>query len=307
MTRQARIDYPGAYHHIMKRGFKRELLFEEAEDYEYYLASLDRFKNYEFIVLEYCLMPNHIHLLIKTGPKVRVQKILKSVNTRYALYKSRKRGLPGPIFQGRPKSILVTDEGYLKILGRYILRNPVKAGITVRLSSYKWSSYNLMAKFKTPDWYDNSEITGIFSSDNHEGIKLYKEFIRKPLKEDEKEYPLELFSGIAAGSKEIYENILKLVKKDKRGKQKIYIRKIDWQKRIKHILAKEKLTIDDIKNNKKKSIKLKQKISYIMKEIYHLDTQYIISYLSISQQTLSRYINQICEKIKNNKLNPGSF
>ena len=93
MARQPRFDYAGAYHHIMSRGFKRERIFDDAEDYEFYLDCLEYYKNYDYKVLEYSLMPNHTHIEMHTG-EVRLQKILKSINTRYAIYKVRKRGLP---------------------------------------------------------------------------------------------------------------------------------------------------------------------------------------------------------------------
>ena len=76
MVRQARIDFPGAIHHIMSRGFKRELLFEDSEDYKYYISCIEKFKGYGYKILEFTLMPNHTHLLLQTG-EVKLQKILK--------------------------------------------------------------------------------------------------------------------------------------------------------------------------------------------------------------------------------------
>jgi REP element-mobilizing transposase RayT len=306
MGRQARIDYPGAYHHIISRGFKRERIFEDEEDYKYYLECLTEFTEYEYKILEYALMPNHIHLLMQTA-EIPLQKILKSINTRFAMYKVRKRGLPGPVFQGRPKSILITGEEHLKTVGRYILRNPKKAGLTEKLN-YKWSSYKLLTKVKTPEWYDNSVILSEFNKNKIKAIEEYKKFISQPLKSDDKEYPIEKFSGIAAGNKILFENILKKVNKNKRKNNEKYIRKIDWQKRIKNILKENKLTLEKIKNeNTTEILEVKQKIAYILKKICHLETKIIMKYLSISQPTLSRYVKKIKTEIANGKIKKGNL
>ena len=298
MPRQASIDYYGAYHHIMSRGFKRELLFDDKEDYIYYLECLDEFIDYGYKILEYSLMPNHIHLLLKTKD-IRLQKILKSINTRYAMYKVRKRGLPGPIFQGRPKSILITGKAHLQVVARYIIRNPLKAGITKRLGEYRWSSYKYLNKIKIPDWYDNGEILKEFSKNRYEAIRMYKKYIRKPLKTDDKEYPLEIYSGIAAGSKVIYEKIIKMIGKEKRDYARKQLKESDSQKIIRNILKKNKMKLSDIIGNKKNSsIEIRSQIAYIMKEIFHKERYEVKEYLEISDSALSRYIKRVATQIR---------
>ena len=155
------------------------------------------------------------------------------------------------------------------------MRNPAKAGIVERLNQYKWSSYNLMTKLNVPSWYDNVEVLKIFSEEKILAIKLYKEYISKPLKEyiskplkeDDKEYPLELFSGIAVGSKNIYEKILNKINKNKRSKDKQYLRKINWRKRIANILDKNNITMDDLrKKNSKKILKSSKKYLIFLKK-----------------------------------------
>jgi hypothetical protein len=219
----------------------------------------------------------------------------------------RKRGLPGPIFQGRPKSILIVGEEYLKTVARYILRNPVKAGLSENLN-YKWSSYKFLNKNKIPDWYDNSVILSGFNKNKLKAIKEYKEFIRKPLKADDKEYPLEKFAGIAGCNKKLYEKILKKVKKDKRKANKTYTRKIDWNKRIEKILKKSGKTINELQKTKiKNNVEIKRKIAYIMHELMLCESKEISEYLGISQSTLSSYIINIKERIQKNELKVGNL
>jgi len=256
MSRQARNSYPNCYYHIMSRGFKRELLFDDDDDYKYYIDCLEKYKNYNYKIIEYSLMPNHTHILLKTGD-IPLQKILKSINTRYAIYKSRKRGLPGPIFQGRPKSILIIGEKHLKTVARYILRNPLKAKLIQNIKSYKWCSYKYLTNFVSPEWYDNKIIINSFNKNKKEAIKLYKEFILSKIKEDELDYPLECFSGIDAGTKVLYEKFLKKSFYNKRINKKTYTRKIKWNKRIEKIIFKygntiEKLILDQTKKTQSK-------------------------------------------------------
>jgi REP element-mobilizing transposase RayT/DNA-binding MarR family transcriptional regulator len=295
MARQARIDYPYAYHHIISRGFKREFLFEDSEDYLYYLNCLKKFKNYGYKILEYCLLPNEIHLLLKTGNRIRLQKILKSINTRYALYKSKKRGYSGPVFQGRPKSILIIDEKYLKIIARYILREPMKIGLVEELIFYEWNSYKLLTILEIPEWYDNSEILNSFSENKSDSFELYKRYINEPLKNDEKVYPLEIFNGIAGGTKLLYEIVKKKINNNLSVTKANSIKtENSWLNHINKILYDNKITIKELKlKNTHKHLIIKQKIAYILKEIYHLETKKIVEYLSISQSTLSRYIKKL--------------
>gem|GEM_PF-5328362 len=284
----------------MSRGFKREAIFKDEGDYLYYLDCFDRFKDQGYKIIEYCLMPNHTHMLIQTGEEVRLQKILKSINTRYAVYKSKKRDFPGPVFQGRPKSILITGSEYLTTVARYILRNPVKAGLVNEINKYKWSSYKLLAKLKTPDWYDDSIVLGMFSSNQANAIKLYKDFIRKPLREDDKEYPLELFNRIAVGNKMIFEKILRKLKKDKR---KIGSREINGEKIISTILEENRLKIETIQDsNSKKVVEARRRIVYVMKEICHKESSEIMKYLKIRKSALSNYVNEIYRKIQKKDL-----
>lgn len=302
MSRKARVDYPGAYHHIMSRGFKREALFEDDDDYKYYLNCIEEFKGDGYKILEYCLMPNHTHILMRTG-EIPLQKILHSINIRYANYKSRKRGLPVPIFQGRPKSIVILGNQYLKVVSRYILRNPVKAGITQNLNEYKWCSYKYLNKIKEPGWYDNQEVLKLFGKNKLNAIKKYKEFVRLPLKADDKEYPLELYEGLAAGSKIIYEKVLKGINKFKRQENKSFTRKIDWAKRIRKIVKENKITIEEVRTcHSKKMIKIKRRIAYIMKVLNHQETYEILSFLGISRPALSRYLKEMKEEIKKGKI-----
>ena len=140
MSRQARKESTSDIYHVMQRGDGKQILFEDYEDYCFLLKKIKDVKtDINFELLAYCLMPNHIHFLIKTS-KENLSSILHKVSTSYACYYNHKYNHVGHIFQGRFRSEAVNDDLYVQACVRYIHNNPVVAGISSR-EDYKWSSY----------------------------------------------------------------------------------------------------------------------------------------------------------------------
>ena len=139
MSRQPRI--PGEYLHIIVRGIGKQILFEDSSDYKRYLSSLIQYAQQEDItILAYCLMENHVHLLIRDTHGA-VPVFMKKTGVSYAQYYNRKYERTGHLFQDRYKSEIITDDAYLLSVFRYILNNPAKAGIC-EAAEYSWSSYH---------------------------------------------------------------------------------------------------------------------------------------------------------------------
>ena len=140
MSRHSRIASESGIYHIIIRGIGKQILFEDDTDRLYFLKALKKYKDEESIrIFAYCLMENHVHLLIKcedNSPGLFMKKLEGS----YVFYYNHKYERTGTLFQDRFKSEAVEDEKYLATVLRYILRNPEKAGIC-RTSEYKWSSY----------------------------------------------------------------------------------------------------------------------------------------------------------------------
>ncbi len=147
MSRDARRLVDGGYYHIVTRGIDRRVLFSDELDNQYFLdiirANLARF---EISIFHYCLMVNHIHLLIKVIKAADLSKFMQIVLQGYACYFRKKYLSVGFIFQNRYKSRLINNDAYLLECGRYIERNPLRAKIALDLSKYCWSSYLLYAK-----------------------------------------------------------------------------------------------------------------------------------------------------------------
>ena len=148
MARQAREVSDSGYMHVIVRGIGRQVLFEEEEDYTFYLDSLERYsKAVRVTVCAYCLMENHVHLLLY-DPERQIPVLMKKLGVRYSYYFNRKYERTGHLFQDRYKSETVEDDAYLATVYRYIMRNPEEAGIC-KAAEYRWSSYALYGKSGT--------------------------------------------------------------------------------------------------------------------------------------------------------------
>lgn len=142
MPRQAREKSRSGIYHIMLRGINRQAIFEDEEDNLKFLETLKTYKAIsEYKVFAYCLMSNHIHLLLQVG-KEDLDLIMKRIAGSYVYWYNWKYYRRGHLFQDRYKSEPVEDEKYFLTVLRYIHQNPQKAGIVKELGKYKFSSYN---------------------------------------------------------------------------------------------------------------------------------------------------------------------
>lgn len=145
MARPLRIEFPGALYHVTSRGDRREAIFDDDDDRETFLAVLaevvDRFK---WLCHAYCLMGNHYHLVVET-PDGNLSKGMRQLNGVFTQASNRRHGRGGHLFQGRFKAILVDREAYLLELSRYVVLNPVRAGMVGAAGDWPWSSYGATA------------------------------------------------------------------------------------------------------------------------------------------------------------------
>ena len=141
MVRIARTKSSTGVYHLIIRGINRQNIFECSEDFEKYLDVLKTVKEISsFKLYGYCLLDNHAHFLIEEGEE-NLATVFKRLGSRYVIWFNRKYARTGPLFQGRYHSEAVEDDTYLLTALRYILQNPVMAGICKDPGNYRWSSY----------------------------------------------------------------------------------------------------------------------------------------------------------------------
>ena len=142
MPRQARLDVPGALHHIMVRGINKSDIFEDNQDKTLFLERLGQnVIDGKCSVYAWVLMDNHAHILFKSG-KLGISAVMRRLLTWYAQYFNRRHRRTGHLFENRYKSILCDEDNYLLALIRYIHVNPVRAGIVTTLKEL--DSYSCM-------------------------------------------------------------------------------------------------------------------------------------------------------------------
>ena len=140
MARTARKLSESGIYHVILRGINRQQIFYDEEDYEYFISLLERFQavsHYELYA--YCLMGNHIHLLLKTGDEP-LDRIFRRIGASFVYWYNLKYQRVGHLFQNRFKSEPVETDQYFLTAMRYILRNPVKAGLCVKPEDYPYSN-----------------------------------------------------------------------------------------------------------------------------------------------------------------------
>lgn len=140
MPRLARNVFDDVHHHITQRGNRQEDVFFTDEDRERYLIWLDEYcKKWSVELMSYCLMSNHIHLVLRPSTETGLQNVLKPLHMRYAQRINKRYGWQGHLWQGRFFSSAM-DDAYTWAAIRYVERNPVVAGIVQQAEDYRWSS-----------------------------------------------------------------------------------------------------------------------------------------------------------------------
>lgn len=141
MSRPLRIEFPDALYHVTARGDRREDIFEDDTDRCAFLSTLAQVvERFNWLCYAWCLMSNHYHLLIQT-PDGNLSKGMRQLNGVYTQTSNRRHQRVGHLFQGRFKAILVDSDAYLLELARYVVLNPVRAGMVKRPQDWPWSSY----------------------------------------------------------------------------------------------------------------------------------------------------------------------
>ena len=178
MARPLRIEFAGAVYHVMARGNARADIFVDDDDRQRFVDNLGRVaKRFDWRVWAWCLMDNHYHLLIETLQPT-LSRGMREVNGIYTQAFNRRHGRVGHVLQGRYKAVLVERDTYLMELSRYLVLNPVRAGVVERAGDWPWSSYRaVMGKTGAPDWLAVEDILALFHGQKGPARRAYARFV----------------------------------------------------------------------------------------------------------------------------------
>jgi len=211
VARPLRIEYKGAFYHVIQRGLERREIFTVDSDKEKFLSYFDSaYTSYEAIIHTYILMDNHYHIILET-PRGNLSKIMHYLDASYAAYYNTKRKRAGPLYQGRYKAILVQQDEYLHYLSRYIHLNPVRANIVKDPGEYRWSSYSYFSSNNspsTPRWLNTAFILSMFDNNISKAKRLYETFVMDGIGNEKDVLRNNTIKGFILGNEEFAEDII---------------------------------------------------------------------------------------------------
>jgi REP element-mobilizing transposase RayT len=291
MARQLRIEYPGALYHITNRGNERRVIFRDTHDRETFLETLSIvIERFEWLCHGYVQMDNHYHLLIET-PKGILSRGMMQLDSIYAQKFNRRYQRVGHLFQGRFKCLLVEKETYLLELSRYMVLNPVRAGLVNTPEEWKWSSYQaFIGAIPKPEYLTIDWILSQFGEVKARAVRSYKEFVRSGYG---MEFPEEGLVGqvILGSEKFLRETNVHLTKSGK--------------DRIKEIPRGERYStrfeLEELFQRGMISGKSRDEIIYESYHDYDYTMREIGDYLGLHYATISRAVKKYEEKKKREK------
>lgn len=193
MARPIRIEYKGGFYHVTSRGNARQDIFLGDDDFRLFLTTLaDVVERYQWIVHGYCLMTNHYHLLIET-PQANLSTGMRQLNGVFTQKYNGRHNRTGHIFQGRFKAFIVDKDSYLLELSRYIVMNPVRAGMVSSAEEWPWSSCRAMAGLAPGEpFLHTGWLLGLFSDIPSQARSSFLSFVHAGVG---KESPLKTAKG----------------------------------------------------------------------------------------------------------------
>lgn len=213
MPRMARVVLPHTPHHVVQRGHNRQVVFAGAEDFERYLEDLrDLSSELGVQVHSYCLMTNHVHLLLGLGEEVTAMgRLMKALAARATRYRNRLEGRSGTLWEGRYKSSPVQAETYLLACTRYIELNPVRARMVGTAGKYAWSSYR-QRMGKADCWIDLDPVYLDLADNESDRRVRYARFVEASVPDRELSLMREaLQRGQLTGNKRFVDEVERVI------------------------------------------------------------------------------------------------
>jgi REP element-mobilizing transposase RayT len=178
MSRPLRIELAGGLYHVTSRGDRREAIYRDDQDRADWLVLLGEVcRRFNWRCHAYCEMTNHYHFVVET-PDANLSPGMRQLNGVYTQMSNRRDGSVGHLFQGRFKAILVERETYLLELARYVVLNPVRAGMVANAADWPWSSYRAMVGLESAAaWLETDWLLGQFGAERLQAQAGYAAFV----------------------------------------------------------------------------------------------------------------------------------
>jgi putative transposase len=290
MARKPRIEYEGAFYHVITRGNQRQRVFKGSDDFQKYINLLAFYKErYKYSLYAYVLMSNHLHLLIETRT-IPLSKILQGINQSYTMYFNRKYKTVGHLFQGRCKVILCDKDAYLLSLIKYIHLNPVRANIAKAAGEYRWSSHRSYDKQKNNDLVDTDQVLRMFSEDKSQARKLYRAHIDDSI-EVKKEDIYKTVSQRILGEEKFVDKVMEKI--DERFENKRKHHEYSLKKIVETIGKMRGITLKQLREKSKNRERLTvRKLASLAAREFGYKGKEIAFYLQKDPSVITRYFKE---------------
>lgn len=240
MSRPPRLHLEGALYHVTARGNERRLLFRDAADYGKYLSLLrESGQRLDSGVLAYCLLPNHVELVVRTGPEP-LSFLMKAVHAEFARYFNKRHGRTGPLFEGRYRAILLERDAYLSSAVRYVHLNPVKAGIVTRPERYEWCSHAEYLRAHA-EWLSTREVLESFEPRRGARKRFHAFVTGKAAGEGRSYSPEDAALGAVLGSEAFRKKSLRQA-----GQPRLFPKTLSLQRIVRAVTESEGVTLEDL-------------------------------------------------------------
>lgn len=307
MSRPLRVEYPGAWYHVLNRGRRKEdIFFQDADRKLFFKLIEEATRLYKLEVHAYALMSNHYHLLVCT-PEGNLSKIMRHINGTYTQTINKKYHYEGSVFKGRYKSILVEEEGYLLELVRYIHRNPLKAGIEKKVGTHKWTSHRAyIRKTDRPKWLKVEKVLKRFGKYEKTALNEMEQFVKESVpKELENQLDGVKWPAVLGGDgfKERVKEMLLGKRIDVKDvpEYKKYEKKISVEDLVNEVALAYHMNLDKIKKKRdSRNVNIKRAIILICREDLQRGSKEISDALGgINRSVITRQYTAACQDLRN--------
>jgi len=298
MARRERIHIPNAFYHVMLRGNAgKRLFYSDMDCCRFCLLLQEGVERFRHAIHAYCLMSNHVHLLVQAGEN-SISKAMQNVAFRYSRYLNKKQDLVGHQFQGRYRCLLVQDDRYLWQVTKYIHLNPVKAGMVLLPEHYEWSSHNAYTGSAMVPWIKRDFILSTFSANIETAQKRYVKFVNEIIGDNEfEEIEKPKHDACIIGDETFVERICQIREKDCLAK------KLNFEDIIQAVAHECNMEPDEILSSvrDRKVVLARSIIGYFCVEVGCLNLSDLAKLCKRQLSTLSEQVASIREKVRTNE------
>jgi REP element-mobilizing transposase RayT len=290
MARRPRLFAAGLLYHVIVRGNQRQKTFLSDQDYRAYQKRLAKYRErYGYSVHAYCLMPNHVHLLLESSDQP-LAKLMQGLQQSYSQYFNMSHRKVGHVFQGRYKAIICAKDEYLLELVRYIHLNPVRAGMVKAPEGYRYSGHQAYLESKAGDIIDPVKVLRLIG-----GKAGYRRFVREGMADGHKEEYYEVEDQRFLGAEGFGDRVQGRVDATKRVPSKRSIEAIVRQ------LAKELgVSVDALRSRERGWVisKARTMIAYLMARRLGYELKEVASYLHRDMATVGTLVSRLYDRMQ---------